>query len=1534
MAEAILDNASFQLIRTNPKLTTNIKIVVDSSGKLYLESFDANEILSNSVYKAVAIDPKSTYDKDIASFYSIRNTPKEIAYSIKQNSDNSSVLSTYDSQYEMFYASGTEAITSESYTEDLGILAPLWIEDYIPNYFIIFRIDNPAAFNMVGQNNADEGIIEATTSINFTQNVLNSCTAIKTFDLTGSSDLGRYIRNYKNQQTFPESPFFLNLQSDQMTQYRGISYADGRFVDKGEILYKEFYSKDKSIIEQEYFISNGFERNSVIVANILNLQYLFTDTTSSDFSINRYFGLYANMVEEGSFKIDGNSFYTNSANEKTQTPKLPSIDSLEKLNYYSMNNPNGLVLYYQPDSLITKTGELSPSIADELESIFVIKDKQGSIHTVKKGSDWDSNSIRLSDTDVNISDFSGYTPSVGFFDTELLKGKAKSSVSWTISGEIPLGYTINFYDNNNFTLTLESNATLVNSKIGPNSLGKSYQYFFNGQGQPKDIALSIASALNYYKQGERFFNAVAQDDKVIFFSRFGGTRFNNLNFELDSTIGEISELTIFPKKFTTSTGNIANKFYFTGGSDYQESRARVDISLNSTILGKYTDVKSNGKSECIDYGLYLDEPVFDINGSPKEFKKITSYISACFDENSIKTSKSGGLSIYDLYEIKYGRLSIFPLKDFDFDFYSSQYSEEGELAEEYDHYNQNVKLVNSSNQILLVPVNQSSYPNIMNFYKNGGFTKLQPVLENTANNNQEETFILSEYDRLFENFNKNLALFSRITPFVCKWVYNNGNDVRNKPYRLNFSEAFGIYNFSPSPLSNKQDPLSFSHEWYYLSQVPTYFSEDGLMNSWSYFNFTPDDNINNNLGFFQNVTTDNFSNFFIVDNLQTLSNTPSFAYFDKQIRYSRMKGGNSQNYAQSFFRGVRIIAKERVEAGISLNYNLNSIKTLKNSNFNDYKFAAILIPTTRSDKPNFQIKVINNKKWKTITLLIFLKINYPEMQPGSTSIVDRTLLYNLQSIISAGNFKIGNSTLTTFNPNIESVITNYYPSPISSYSPASYSSVKMTGWINPLISTGSIGGTYDIKGVGTKFLTEIIKGNNGLFDDITFNVFPNVYQISKIIKIENDGLLKALSFKINGVDANLPINGASLINFKNGYYSVIGGGYEELINRMNLASFANIYNMINNGAPEVIYETVNENGQLSYNNFILELSTGSLDMKASYLRYVVDSNKPTLFNLQDVVGYEFAVSKTPGVLPIYRQPGNYNIKFTNLFKFKDPYIENVIDNNLQLTSYQQKTFNLCRYKNTQFDSSYINFGQIRNYFFHKVSPTNPGAVLELSSDTSFNSVYPLIGEVAIDKHDKFYIFSSSWDPGYFVTYFTKTNKVLSPGTLSSLEKKSFFGSKYLKVPQSIIIDTFDSTEFVYFYSSENTLNITLDLQSRFIRYYIEKIYNLFLTYVNPAFTSYSHTDIEQFIKSYIQINIIPLYKIQNIDMYLKEIAGGSDDFSWMDKTNSIKSEQGLIIDKNFGIQNQNTNNLNFDIIYRKKLGYSTTIGVSIILTKK
>ena len=53
MAEAKLFdyNSSFSVVRTNPKITGNLKITVGSSGSVSFNSMNANRILSNDRFK-------------------------------------------------------------------------------------------------------------------------------------------------------------------------------------------------------------------------------------------------------------------------------------------------------------------------------------------------------------------------------------------------------------------------------------------------------------------------------------------------------------------------------------------------------------------------------------------------------------------------------------------------------------------------------------------------------------------------------------------------------------------------------------------------------------------------------------------------------------------------------------------------------------------------------------------------------------------------------------------------------------------------------------------------------------------------------------------------------------------------------------------------------------------------------------------------------------------------------------------------------------------------------------------------------------------------------------------------------------------------------------------------------------------------------------------------------------------------------------------------------------------------------------------
>lgn len=328
--ENLFDKASYSVVRTNPKLTGNVKLV-SNGDSLYLESFSANTELASSTFKAFKVSGDNTYDRDVWRFFQGGKFPANLAYEVFQEYRDISVLSEYRNQFEMFYSAGTRSVSSNSYSEDLGILSPIWLNSQIPNNFVIFRIDNPAAVNNINESLQNNNYLDAQTSGEFTKNVLENCTAIKTFDLSSNSLLGSYLRNYRNQENFPKSPLNISWRKDEPIQWAGINYTQGGFTQSGSFSYDSLVTQDTTIINNEYFFTEGFERNNVLLANLINMEFLFSDVNAADYSINRYFGLYVNEVEEGLFDISGEGFYKNI--EKTQLPKINTITEVsEQLN--------------------------------------------------------------------------------------------------------------------------------------------------------------------------------------------------------------------------------------------------------------------------------------------------------------------------------------------------------------------------------------------------------------------------------------------------------------------------------------------------------------------------------------------------------------------------------------------------------------------------------------------------------------------------------------------------------------------------------------------------------------------------------------------------------------------------------------------------------------------------------------------------------------------------------------------------------------------------------------------------------------------------------------------------------------------------------------------------------------------------------------------------------------------------------------------------------------------------------------------------
>jgi len=224
---------------------------------------------------------------------------------------------------------------------------------------------------------------------------------------------------------------------------------------------------------------------------------------------------------------------------------------------------------------------------------------------------------------------------------------------------------------------------------------------------------------------------------------------------------------------------------------------------------------------------------------------------------------------------------------------------------------------------------------------------------------------------------------------------------------LDVNEAFGLNNFAPSKWDKVQEASGYTHEWYYLSEFPLYFTKEAIENSWSYIDVAPTDNIEANPitgqqfvpGTFQNVDKNYFDDYFIVQRFTTGGITE----IDRQLRYGRFNGGDEKNFSETFLRGVRVIAKQKAIGTEKADFNARALSYVNDGSFNDYRFSAILVPNL-PDKPEFQVKFIKNEKWKTVVMLISVDydvncINGTPGQAGSTvakSIIDRTSLYSLK----------------------------------------------------------------------------------------------------------------------------------------------------------------------------------------------------------------------------------------------------------------------------------------------------------------------------------------------------------------------------------------------------------------------------------------------------------------------------------------------------------------------------------------------------------
>ena len=290
-------NNSFQLLRTNPALTTNVKLIITSDYKLYLESFDTNKQLSDQKYKHFSLSKNSLYEDQIIKFYD--RLSSQLAFDVKYDLDVSNVFTDYSKQFDDIYWSGAKSVEDNWYKEDYEYFAPLYIrKGSIPEGFIVLRVDDPTTYEEIDN---DYNFTKLNKD-NFMSQIVDKWKCVKMFDMRYQSDIGYFLyNNFVDNNRFPEKSFELDFRQYEYSKFYGIDYVSGVYVTKSKFLQDILYYEQPHFkLEKE--ILNSYRSNNLIFPHILNLKFLFNDIPSTpdnirNYSINRYYGFYIDKLE-------------------------------------------------------------------------------------------------------------------------------------------------------------------------------------------------------------------------------------------------------------------------------------------------------------------------------------------------------------------------------------------------------------------------------------------------------------------------------------------------------------------------------------------------------------------------------------------------------------------------------------------------------------------------------------------------------------------------------------------------------------------------------------------------------------------------------------------------------------------------------------------------------------------------------------------------------------------------------------------------------------------------------------------------------------------------------------------------------------------------------------------------------------------------------------------------------------------------------------------------------------------------------------
>ena len=799
-----VDDISFGLLRANPALSTNVKLVVDSDSAVFMDSFIANKELANNNYRKYPINTETgAYSFDVATYFG--NLPNNIKFKAGRSASDYTVYSEYNNQYETQYSYGASFNATKVYKEQYRFLAPIWLDKNLPSLFVIYRVkgttpDFAYTDNQSGQN---ARIVD----------MLKNATIVKSYNLTETSNVGKYLRKHVTNLQFPVSPISHNYEQDQFTHFRGIDVEKGGFVDRKEDLHDDFVKHDNLEIFSNEIFSNGFERNKVAVANLINLEFLFDDFKADNYDIYRYFGVFVNPAEEGSFDIDRIidtenregiflkensvvSYLDRTGTTLTHLDMLPKYDELRVPSLNWIKSKDGDYYHIRNNEVFKENDFLPVSINKSTEEEF-------------KGTTI-VNTIQVEDFSVNLKDFIKLE-----INSMPVNGNKLFIAPYTEIKSVG-------FDLTEFIIAAD------NTLLAGTSTAKT----FSCNGTTSDVARAIAGCISQTEYGY----------KVTYNS-------NNVIIE-DYASGSNRKLTVFgirtanlpANSITVSYGSLDSP---TGFSVGQYSDWNMYYPVGGALKNNALLVKSENKG-----AVSVGDLVKSMNA--ETYSKIlqiiedpyTSGLWRIIFEKEIQFPKSKSVNIYQSYKNKFGRFQIFDIKDFDFDFYDTSNSSLDELDTEQKYIqtsHQYYKYETASGPDFKID-SANYYANLSPVSTDDVINVRASVINDLTKSGDIEVFnetISSEYDRLRENEIKETAVLGRVIPTISKFVLKDGFNARMKEYPLSVNEAFGVNNMSPSLDGYNRSPDLFNMEHFHINRIPSYMLADNanLYKNKSYLDF-------------------------------------------------------------------------------------------------------------------------------------------------------------------------------------------------------------------------------------------------------------------------------------------------------------------------------------------------------------------------------------------------------------------------------------------------------------------------------------------------------------------------------------------------------------------------------------------------------------------------------------------------------------------------------------------------------------------------